>query len=98
MTIIYEDKLKDYMLKKGIEHILIESYAGNSCTGFPEISARFADIKTAERTKKRGCRIIQGEVGEILILTRGLKYNDTITLGIHTFMGIKVVTVDGIRP
>ncbi|GAA0802297.1 hypothetical protein GCM10008910_33570 [Faecalicatena orotica] len=64
----------------------------------PELSARFADPKTAERTKKKNCRVIKGEIGEILILTPGLKYDKTITLHLNNFLGIKNIEVDGIKP
>jgi hypothetical protein len=64
----------------------------------PELSAKFADSKTAERTKKKNCRVIKGEIGEILILTPGLKYDKTITLYLNNFLGIKNIEVDGIKP
>ena len=97
MLVIYEKPLKEYMKKKGIQTIIIEAYTGKSWTGVPELSARFADSKTAQRTKKKNCRIIKGEIGEILILTPGMKYNDTITLHLNSFLGIKNIKVDGIK-
>ncbi|BDF04449.1 hypothetical protein [[Clostridium] hylemonae] len=66
----------------------------------PEITARFADRKAAKRLtgKKRVSRRIPGESGEILVLTPALSYDDTVTLGLKSILGIKCITVEGIRP
>ncbi|MDD6213561.1 MAG: hypothetical protein PUB22_10625 [Clostridiales bacterium] len=98
MNIVYDEALKDYMTKKNIPAIVVESYMCQSCAGLTEISSRFADAKTAARIKENGCRVIPGEVGEILILTRGLTYDETITFKLQNFLGIKGVAVKGIRP
>ena len=100
MQIIYEQKLKDYMDKKGFCAIVIESYAGQSWTGRPEISARFADQRLSKSLKehRKVVRIIPGEAGELLILSPALIYEDIIRLRLKSFLGIKVVEVEGLRP
>lgn len=43
-------------------------------------------------------RIIPGEAGELLILSPALIYEDIIRLRLKSFLGIKVVEAEGIRP
>ncbi|KMZ54838.1 hypothetical protein HMPREF0980_01250 [Dorea sp. D27] len=66
----------------------------------PEITARFADRKASVRLidRKRVSRRIPGEIGEILVLTPSLHYDDIIILGLKRVIGIRYITVDGIRP
>lgn len=42
--------------------------------------------------------MLEGEIGEILIKTRGMEYEDTVTLGLESFLGLKSVKVKGIKP
>ena len=98
MNIIYDEKLKAHMRKKNISYIIIEAYAAKSWAGVTEITARFADKGTASRAKKSSCRVLEGEIGEILIKTRGMEYEDTVTLSLESFLGLKSVKVKGIKP
>ncbi len=42
--------------------------------------------------------MLEGEIGEILIKTRGMEYEDTVTLSLESFLGLKSVKVKGIKP
>lgn len=44
------------------------------------------------------CRVLDGEIGEVLIKTRGMEYEDTVTFSLGSFLGFKTVDVKGIKP
>lgn len=98
MNIAYDQRLKDYMHRKGYAAIVVDAVSATGCCAdMTELYTRFATEDEAARLKERGCRVLDGEVGELLLVARGLELDDEIRLGLRSFLGAKDVTVRGIR-
>lgn len=98
MHIVYSDELKDYMTCKGLSHIEIGLVEANTCcSGFADIVTDFVADKDLPRIEKKIVRVLDGEVGDILVTARGLEYDEEIELGLKSFLGIKDITVKGVR-
>ena len=97
MNVTYEPRLKDYMAKKGYTHIVIDLISPIGCVAdSAELLTRFAKPKEAAQIKERGCRVVPGEVGEILVVERGIHFDEDVTLGLRSFLGAKDITLKGI--
>lgn len=97
-TITYDERLKAYMQRKGHKHIYIEHISPNGCcVDLAECVTSFVNDKRAAQIVERGCVVLQGEVGDILV-ARGMDYDPDIHLGLRSFFGAKDITVKGIRP
>ena len=97
MNVTYEQRLKDYMAKKGYGFIVIDLISPIGCVAdSAEILTRFAREKEAAQLKAKGCRVVPGEVGEILVVERGIQFEDDVTLGLRSFFGAKDITLKGI--
>lgn len=97
MKITYEQKLIDYMKRKGYSTIAVDRVdAIGCCADMSELNIYFPGEKTIQKIKESGCRILEGEMGEILVC-RGLDVDDEVELGLKSFFGAKDVTVKGIR-
>ncbi len=97
MKITYEQNLIDYMKKKGYSAIAIDRVdAVGCCADLSELHLYFPKEKTVEQLKKSGCRVLQSEMGEVLVC-RGLDVDEEITFGLKSFFGAKDITVKGIR-
>jgi hypothetical protein len=98
MHVTYSQELKDYMARKGYTNIEVGlAEAGTCCSGYSEIVAGFVTDKGAERIRKKVVRRLPGEVGEVLITSPVLEIDDDVELGLRNFLGLKDITVKGIR-
>lgn len=98
-SIVYDQKLQDYMNRKGYSYIAIESISPKGCCAdLSELLTRFVSDKSAQVLKSKGCGVLKAPIGEILILTKGLEYDEAITFGLRSFFGAKDITVEGIAP
>lgn len=98
MRVTYDQKLKDYMAKKGYSHIELGMVQANTCcSGFADVYTGFLTPKGAESLKGKIVRRIPGEVGEVLVTDRGLEFDDEIHFGLKSFLGAKDITVEGVR-
>lgn len=98
MHVTYDQNLKDYMARKGYSHIelgLVE--ASTCCSGFADIYTGFLTEKGLESLKGKIIRRIPGEVGDIIVTARGLEYDDELRLGLKSFLGVKDITISGVR-
>ena len=99
MHIAYDQKLIDYMQKKNYVGIAVESVSAvGCCADATELSTRFVREKEATALKEKGCAVHEGDVGEVLVVTKGLHYDDEVSFGLRSFLGAKDVVVRGIAP
>ncbi|MBR2834761.1 MAG: hypothetical protein IKE43_03480 [Coriobacteriales bacterium] len=99
MQISCDNRLRSYMESKGYSHIVIDIVTPvGCCTDMTELTTRFAKPEEAAELKTgRFCRVEPFEGGELLILARGLHYDEPIKLGLKSFLGLKDIAVDGIK-
>ena len=98
MKVTYDQKLIDYMAKKGYTNIELGLVQANTCcSGFADIYTGFLTDKGAASLKGKIVRRIPGDVGEILVTERGLEFDEEIHLGLRSFLGAKDITVKGVR-
>lgn len=98
MNVTYDQNLKDYMTRKGYTHIelgLAESKT--CCSGFSEISTGFLTDKGLESLEGKIVRRIPSEMGDVIVTARGLEYDDSLHFGLKSFLGVKDITVSGVR-
>lgn len=99
MNITYEQNLQDYMKRKGYSYIAVEAISPKGCCAdSTELLTRFVRDKDVQGLKSKGCGVLEAPVGEILILTKGLEYDENIVFGLRSFFGAKDITVKGIAP
>lgn len=99
MRIVYEQALLDYMERKGYRCIAVESISPKGCCAdMTELHTRFVRDKDVAGLKAKGCGVFEAPVGELLILSRGLEFDEVVTFGLRTFFGAKDVTVKGLAP
>lgn len=99
MKFVYEQALQDYMQKKGKNAIIVEVVSSN-CSDFEvtELNVHFVTEKQAAYFKNRKhFRSYAAPLGEVLLPPYRLEYDDTITFGIKSFLGISLITQQGIR-
>ena len=98
VNIVYDQRLRDYMARKGYTAVVVEAISPTGCCAdATELYTRFARPVEAAALKEKGCRVLPGEAGEVLIPTRGMNVDNEVRLGLRNFLGIKDITVKGIR-
>lgn len=99
MNFVYEPALREYMQKKG-KRIIIVEVATSNCSDFEvtELNVHFVNEKQADYFKdKKKFRSVENGVGEVLLPPYRLEYDETVTFGLKSFLGIKQVSYQGIR-
>ena len=98
MNIIYEQPLIDYMKRKSYSAIVIEQVDPiGCCADTSELLLRFVTEKGANKLRDQAIRQLDAPFGELFVMIRGLDYDDDITFGLRNFLGLKDITVNGIR-
>lgn len=98
MNVKCDQALKDYMAKKGYTHIELGLAEANTCcSGFADVYTGFLTDKAASRLKGKVFKRIPMESGDILVTDRALEFDDEIRLGLRSFLGLKDITVEGVR-
>ena len=97
MNIVYTDKLRAYMLRKGHRHIALEMYSPDFADAAPELVGKFLNDEQAQAFKQRKCHVFTGELGDVMIYSPGVELGHTLTLGLRSFFGIKDITAKGLR-
>lgn len=98
MNISYEQPLIDYMKKKNYSAIVVEQIDPvGCCADTSELLLRFVNEKGADKLRDQAIRQLDAPYGELFVMVRGLDYDDEITFGLRTFLGLKDITVKGIR-
>lgn len=95
--ITFDQKLQDYMRKKGYVGIAVSTVSAiGCCADTTELATRFVRDDEAALLKSKGCGVHSADVGEVLVETKGLHYDDEVTFGLRSFFGAKDVRVKGI--
>lgn len=98
MNISYEQSLIDYMQKKNYSAIVVEQIDPvGCCADTSELLLRFVNEKGADKLRDQAIRQLDAPFGELFVMIRGLDYDDEITFGLWNFLGLKDITVKGIR-
>lgn len=99
MKFVYEKPLQIYMKKKGKNIIAVEVVASNhSDFEVTELHVHFVNAKQAEYfEKKKHFKSHATEMGQVLLPPYRMEYNDTVTFGLKSFLGIPYVTHQGIH-
>lgn len=98
MNIIYEQPLIDYMKRKSYSAIVIEQIDPiGCCADTSELLLRFVTEKGANKLRDQAIRQLDAPFGELFVMIRGLDYDDDITFSLRNFLGLKDITVNGIR-
>lgn len=98
MNISYDQRLKEYMERKGRRHIVVEAISPiGCCADVTELTMRLVADDEAANLREKACRTLAGEMGDVLVLSRGLEYDEDIAFGLRNFLGVKDVTVRGLR-
>ena len=98
MKITYTQKLIDYMQRKGYKHIVVEmAEASNCCSGFATLSAHFASDREVASLSGKIVNRFEASLGDCIVLSRGVEYDDYVELGLRSFLGIKDITFKGMR-
>lgn len=101
VNVTLSQQLADYMHRKGYVAVTVETVNPiGCCADISEVATAFARPDHAARLKDEGCAVhaTDREGLEVLVKTRGLDYDDEVALGLRSFLGVKDVTVQGIRP
>lgn len=99
MIITYEQNLQTYMKRKGYSYIAVEAISPKGCCAdSTELLTRFVRDKDVQGLKNKGCGVLKAPIGELLILTKGLEYDEHVIFGLRSFFGAKDITVKGIAP
>ena len=98
MNVTYEQKLIDYMKRKGYWAIVVEQIDPiGCCADTSELLLRFVNEKGADKLRDQAIRKLEVPFGELFVMVRGLDYDDDISFGLKNFLGLKDISVKGIR-
>ena len=88
MEVVCTEELKRYMERKGYRYVELGLAEANTCcSGFSEVFATVLTDSAARRLRGKAVRTI----------LCGLEYDDVVTLGLKSFLGVKDITVQGVR-
>jgi len=99
MVFEYSPELRAYMEKSGKRSILVEMVEiNNSDLEVSELHVRFADKRTREIfTSKKRYRVMETELGEVLLPPFPLDFEETVTFSLRSILGIKSIKCKGIK-
>ena len=100
MNIVYDQRLKEHMLRKRMTNILIDAINPiGCCADTSELLVRLASDDEAARLKEDpAVRTYPGELGEVLVLKRSIELDPELEFGLRNFFGIRDVSVKGAYP
>lgn len=99
MEFQYDSQLQEYIRKHNKKTIVVEMVElNNSDLDVAELHVHFADARMREQfvTKKR-YRVIETELGEVLLPPYPLTLSDTVTFRLKKFLFISYITYTGIK-
>lgn len=99
MEVQYTPELRAYMEKTGKKTILVELVEiNNSDFEITEFHVRFVDSRIRSIfLEKKKYRLIETEMGEILLPRFPLQLEDTVTFGLRSVLFFKQITYKGIK-
>ncbi len=97
MHIKFDKKLTEYVTKKGYAAITVDVInCVGCCADTSELATAFVKEERANELKAKGAAVHQGDGAEVLILAKGLYYDDEITFSLRNFFGAKDVNIEGL--
>ena len=91
-------RLQEYLARKNYTNIVVELVdSATSTSGFADVVCRPVNAKGARIVEPQVVRRLQSEFGDVLVTQRALEYDEEIFFDLKSFLGIKDITVDGIR-
>lgn len=94
-AVIYSDRLREYLARKGFDHVAVELLSPTGATAdSTELYVRPIREPEAQRLLAIGWRSMPAPVGRILV-GRGVEFEDSVELGLRSFLGLKDVTTSG---
>ena len=98
MKFTYTPELLEYMKQKNNTTVLVELVElNNTDLEIMELAIRLPDARTRDLfVNKKKYRVIQTEVGEVLLPNFPLMYSDTVTFGLKKVLFFKQITCKGI--
>ena len=98
MKIAYTPELLEYMKQKKKTTIIVELVELNCDLDMTELHVYLADQRTRDLFRnKKSYGIATTEVGEVLVPPFPLKYDETVTFGLKSFLFFKHLTYEGIK-
>ena len=99
MRFEYEPRLRAYMEKTGKKTIVVELVEVNTSDfDVTELSVHFVDARMRKFfLEKKGYRLIETELGEVLLPRFPLEMEETVTFGLKDFIVYKHITYEGIK-
>ena len=98
MNVTYSEDLIAYMKKKSYSALIVEQIDPvGCCADTSELLLRFVNRKGADKLRDHAIRCLVAPYGELLIMVRGLDYDENIHFRLKTFLGLKDIVVEGIH-
>lgn len=99
MGVSFDQKLVEYMQKKGYAAVSVEAISPKGCCAdTAELCTGFVKPADLATVKAKAWRVLPADDFEVILLTRGIEYDEDVTLGLRSFLGAKDVTLKGMRP
>ena len=99
MNVVYSDKVKDYLAKRGMSDILVSTFRAKGCAVKPEEVVQAIGATRAQELIDGGTPFVEGEVGRLFITNSWMPDNPdaTFNVDLQTFLGAKTITVTGLK-
>ena len=99
MRFEYEPRLRAYMEKTGKKTIVVELVEVNTSDfDVTELSVHFVDARMRKLfLEKKGYRLMETELGEVLLPRFPLEMEETVSFGLKDFIVYKHITYEGIK-
>ena len=93
-----EQKLVDYMAKKNYTGLKVEVIDPvGCCADSSELCIGFVREKDMDDLRAKALRVLECEQATLFIMCRGIEIEDSVTLGLRSFLGAKDITAQGMR-
>ena len=99
MEFRYEPQLREHMMKHNKKTIVVEMVElSNSDLDVTELHVHFVDSRMREQfLSKKRYRLIETDLGEVLLPPYPLTLADTVTFGLKKFLFVSYITHTGIK-
>ena len=100
MNIVYDQRLKEHMARRGMSNIVVDAINPiGCCADTSELLVRLAgDEEVARLATDPTVRVLQGDLGQVVVLKRSIELDDELQFGLRNFLGIRDISVKGAYP
>ena len=96
MNITFDQKLQDYMAKKGYVALSVEVVSPiGACADTSELLIGFVRQRDVETVRAKALLTLPTNLGELFVLTRGVDMEENVHLRLRSFFGAKDVVAEG---